>query len=129
MIDLARDISCKRLQGSKVTFQFNFSVAVVGYYPIWKNEKHVPEDRMSIEAVPFNGYGDAKYICELMLDKTLHQHPDRLRTSVGRPGQIAGLKISGYWNPQEHLIVPSVNVTSTVSRSSEGILKEAKVLS
>lgn len=103
MIDLARDVSCKRPQGSKVTFQFISSIAVVGHYPIWKNEKHVPEDRMSIEAVLPNGYGDAKYICELMLDKTLHQHPDRFRTCVGRPGQIAGSKISGYWNPQEHL--------------------------
>ncbi len=103
LIDLARDISCKRPQGIKVNFQFISSIAVVGQYPIWKNERNVPEERMPIEAVLPIGYADAKYTCELMLDQTLHQHPDRFRTSVVRIGQIAGSKMYGYWNPLEHL--------------------------
>ncbi len=103
MIDLARDASCKRPRGTKVNFQFVSSIAVVGQYPIWKGDKNVPEERMPIGAILPIGYADAKYICELMLDKTLHQYPDRFRTSVVRLGQIAGSKISGYWNPVEHL--------------------------
>ena len=103
MIDLARDVSCKRPRGTKVNFQFVSSIAVVGQYPIWKGDKNVPEERMPIEAILPIGYADAKYVCELMLDETLHQYPDRFRTSTVRLGQIAGSKISGYWNPVEHL--------------------------
>ena len=103
MIDLARDVSWKRPRGTKVNFQFVSSIAVVGQYPIWKGDKNVPEERMPIEAILPIGYADAKYVCELMLDKTLHQYPDRFRTSTVRLGQIAGSKISGYWNPVEHL--------------------------
>ncbi|MCJ1378978.1 hypothetical protein MMC17_002077 [Xylographa soralifera] len=103
LINLARDVSSKRPQGIKVNFQFISSIAVVGQYPVWKNEKNVPEERMPIEAILPIGYADAKYICELMLDKTLHQYPDQFRTSAVRIGQIAGSKISGYWNPFEHL--------------------------
>ncbi|KAI0535246.1 hypothetical protein GGR58DRAFT_479705 [Xylaria digitata] len=58
---------------------------------------------MELESVLPTGYGDAKYICELMLDATLHRHPDRFEAMVVRPGQIAGSSASGYWNPMEHL--------------------------
>jgi acyl transferase domain-containing protein/acyl carrier protein/nucleoside-diphosphate-sugar epimerase/SAM-dependent methyltransferase len=103
MIGLARDISSIRPKGSKVTFQFVSSIAVVGYYPLWMKNKNVPEERVTIDSVLPNGYGDAKYICELMLDETLHKHPDRFRTMSVRIGQIAGSKSTGYWNPMEHL--------------------------
>jgi len=103
MIDLARQISCKRPEGFKITFQFISSIAVVGHYPLWSKNINVPEDRMTIESVLTNGYGDAKYVCELMLDETLHKYPDRFRSMAVRIGQIAGSKTSGYWNPMEHL--------------------------
>lgn len=103
MLDLARDISCRRPSGSRVTFQFISSIATVGHYPLWTKSVHVPEERMTIDSVLPNGYGDAKYVCELMLDATLHKHPERFRTMAVRIGQIAGCKTSGYWNPMEHL--------------------------
>ena len=103
MIDLARDISCRRPSGSQVTFQFISSIATVGHYPLWTKSVHVPEERMTIDSVLPNGYGDAKYVCELMLDATLHKHPERFRTMAVRIGQIAGSRTSGYWNPMEHL--------------------------
>ncbi|EQL02219.1 beta-ketoacyl synthase domain-containing protein [Ophiocordyceps sinensis CO18] len=62
----------------------------------------VPERRVGIDTVLPNGYGDAKWGCERMLDETLHRHPHRLRTMAVRLGQIAGSKTSGYWNPMEH---------------------------
>ncbi|KAI1102926.1 hypothetical protein F4804DRAFT_353299 [Jackrogersella minutella] len=103
LLNLSREISARRAPGTKVTFQFISSIATVGHRPIWSGEPIVPEERMTIESVLPTGYGDAKYICELMLDATLHQHPDRFRTMVVRPGQIAGSSASGYWNPMEHL--------------------------
>ncbi|KAI0902041.1 hypothetical protein F4806DRAFT_502023 [Annulohypoxylon nitens] len=103
LLNLSREISIRRAPGTKVTFQFISSIATVGHRPIWSGEPIVPEERMTIESVLPTGYGDAKYICELMLDETLHKHPDRFRAMVVRPGQIAGSSTSGYWNPMEHL--------------------------
>ncbi|KAI0382686.1 hypothetical protein F5Y04DRAFT_287742 [Hypomontagnella monticulosa] len=103
LLDLSREISIRRIPGTAVTFQFISSIATVGHRPIWSGEPIVPEERMSIESVLPTGYGDAKYICELMLDETLHKHPDRFRTMAVRPGQIAGSSVSGYWNIMEHL--------------------------
>ncbi|KAI0412771.1 putative polyketide synthase [Xylaria grammica] len=87
----------------KFTFQFVSSIATVGHWPIWTGNACVPETRMGVESVLPTGYGDAKYICELMLDATLHRHPERFTAMVVRPGQIAGSSTSGYWNAMEHL--------------------------
>lgn len=103
LIDFARDISCRREKGSKVSFQFISSIATVGHYPLWSGNVNVPEERMTIESVLPNGYGDAKFVCEMMLDETLHKYPDRFRAMAVRLGQVAGSKTSGYWNPVEHL--------------------------
>ena len=103
LIELAREISSRRLPGTKITFQFISSIATTGHWPIFTGDKNVPEKRMPIEAVLPTGYGDAKYVCELMLDATLHKYPDRFRAMVVRPGQIASSSTSGYWNPMEHL--------------------------
>ncbi|KAL7626107.1 hypothetical protein AAE478_002877 [Parahypoxylon ruwenzoriense] len=103
LLNLSREISIRSGPGTKITFQFISSIATVGHRPIWSGEPIVPEERMTIESVLPTGYGDAKYICELMLDETLHKHPDRFRAMVVRPGQIAGSSTSGYWNPMEHL--------------------------
>ncbi|KAI0868188.1 putative polyketide synthase [Hypoxylon argillaceum] len=103
LLDVAGIISSRQPAGEKFTFQFVSSIATVGHWPIWTGNPSVPEERMSIESVLPTGYGDAKYVCELMLDATLHQHPARFRAMVVRPGQIAGSSTSGYWNPMEHL--------------------------
>ncbi|RKU46329.1 Type I Iterative Polyketide synthase (PKS) [Coniochaeta pulveracea] len=107
LIDLARDISLVRAQGFRCTFQLVSSIAVVGHYSLTtastKGAVMVPEERVTVESVLPNGYGEAKYVCECMLDATLHQHPDRFRAMVVRLGQVAGSRITGYWNPAEHL--------------------------
>lgn len=86
-----------------ITFQFVSSIATVGHYPFRSGNVLVPEERMDIESVLPNGYGEAKFVCERILDETLHQYPDSFRVMTVRPGQIAGSSTSGYWNPQEHL--------------------------
>ncbi|KAJ5953920.1 polyketide synthase [Penicillium viridicatum] len=101
LIEFARDLSSP---GSPpVSFQFISSIATVGHYPIWKQDPHVPEEPLSLDAVLPIGYGDAKYICELMLDHTLRGDSQRFHTSTVRLGQVGASSISGYWNPVEHL--------------------------
>lgn len=57
---------------------------------------------MEVSTILSNGYCDAKFTCERILDETLHKYPKHFRTMTARLGQIAGSKVSGYWNPMEH---------------------------
>ncbi|OXV11593.1 hypothetical protein Egran_00646 [Elaphomyces granulatus] len=102
LVQLAREIACRTAQGSKVGFQFISSIATVGYYPLQTGKALVPEEAMKVESVLPTGYSDAKLVCERMLDETLHRYPGRFHAMSVRIGQIAGSKISGYWNPVEH---------------------------
>jgi len=105
LIDLAAAsaASSSSSSSSLVTFQFISSIAVVGHHPLITGNANVPETRVAIDSVLPNGYGDAKYACERMLDETLHRFPDRFRTMSVRLGQVAGSTRTGYWNPLEHL--------------------------
>lgn len=103
LIDLASEISCRRLEGSKIGFQFISSIATVGYHPLRSGQVSVPEERMTVESALPSGYSDAKLVCERILDETLYTQPHRFRPAAVRIGQIAGSKFSGYWNPMEHL--------------------------
>lgn len=103
LIDFACEAASRRAESFKFGFQMVSSIGVVGQYGFESSTKIiVPEERVSIESVLPNGYGEAKWGCEWMLDLTLHQHSDRFRTMVVRLGQIAGSRTSGYWNPMEH---------------------------
>ena len=103
LIDFACEVASQRPKSFRFSFQMVSSIGVVGEYGFGSNTKIiVPEERVGIEAVLPNGYGEAKWGCEWMLDLTLHQHPDRFRTMAVRLGQIAGSTNSGYWNPMEH---------------------------
>ena len=104
LIDLAATITSHRPSPFKFSFQLISSVGVVGHYGLGNGQTKtlVPEERVGIDSLLPNGYSDAKWGCERMLDETLHKHPDRFRAMVVRLGQIAGSKTSGYWNPMEH---------------------------
>lgn len=106
LADLAAAAVGRRPAGFPVSVQMVSSVGVVGRYrlgdPAAPARIMVPEERVGIECVLPNGYGDAKWGCERMLDATLHRFPSRFRTMAVRLGQIAGSKTSGYWNPMEH---------------------------
>jgi len=103
LIHLARDVACRSALRPKLGFQFISSIATTGHYPVRTGDINVPEQRMSIDDVLPNGYGDAKFVCENMLDETLHKHSDCFRTMSVRLGQVAGSSTSGYWNSLEHL--------------------------
>ncbi|KAF2134747.1 putative polyketide synthase [Dothidotthia symphoricarpi CBS 119687] len=103
MLSLAQAISLHRPRSDLVTFLFISSIATVGAHPLLTNSPVVPEQRVPIASVLPTGYGDAKYICERMLDATLHQHTDRFRAATIRLGQIAGSATNAHWNPMEHV--------------------------
>ncbi|MCJ1386714.1 hypothetical protein MMC17_009840 [Xylographa soralifera] len=100
LLDLASNIASHRYgnEGFQVGFQLVSSIGVVGF----SDTVRVPENRVSMNAVLPIGYCEAKWVCERMLDETLHRDPERFRTMVVRPGQIAGSSSSGFWNPVEH---------------------------
>ncbi|EUC44947.1 hypothetical protein COCMIDRAFT_37278 [Bipolaris oryzae ATCC 44560] len=104
LIDFACDAASRHRKDFKFSFEMVSSIGVVGFYDKEKNAAKtvVPEARANIDSVLTNGYSEAKWGCELMLDRTLHLYPDRFRAMTARLGQIAGSKTSGYWNPMEH---------------------------
>ncbi|KAF2232213.1 hypothetical protein EV356DRAFT_578621 [Viridothelium virens] len=100
LLDLARDMAISPSRDSvQVGFQFISSIGVVGL----SSEARVAERRLPVSATVPCGYGEAKWVCEALLDETLHQFPALFRPHVTRPGQIAGSSTSGYWNTVEHL--------------------------
>ncbi|PYH87874.1 polyketide synthase [Aspergillus ellipticus CBS 707.79] len=100
LVDLARNIASTR--SNRIGFQLISSISTVGHRPLVTGEAIVPEERSTIDYVLTNGYGEAKFICEQVLDQTLGQYPDLFNAMVVRPGQIAGSSTSGYWNAAEH---------------------------
>lgn len=87
-----------------MTFQLVSSIAVVGHHPLIPGNDHLaPEARASTAQLLPNGYAHAKWVCERMLDETLHRFPKSFRAAAVRPGQIAGSSASGCWNENEHL--------------------------
>jgi thioester reductase-like protein len=103
LIQLAREAAGMRNEKSRISFQFISSIATVGLYPVWSGRTLVPEKRMTVNSILASGYSDAKFICERMLDETLHNNQRNFRAMVVRIGQIAGSKTNGYWNRMEHL--------------------------
>ncbi|CBX99435.1 hypothetical protein LEMA_P086740.1 [Plenodomus lingam JN3] len=104
LLHFARAISLQRPPPSPpLTFLFISSIATIGYHPLHTHSPIVPESRVPIASVLPTGYGEAKYICERMLDATLHLHPTRFRAAALRLGQIAGSARNGHWNPMEHV--------------------------
>lgn len=97
LLDLAREVAMARAN-VQVGFQFVSSIGVVGFC----GEARVLERRVPLEAALPSGYGEGKWVCERMLDETLHRYPELFRAMVVRAGQIAGSSKSGYWNPAEH---------------------------
>ncbi|RGP80519.1 polyketide synthase [Fusarium longipes] len=105
LLDLGRDCASGRPADFKFSFQMISSIGVVGQWGLAAGQTGkivVPEQRATIDSLLGNGYAEAKWGCERMLDETLHKYPNRFRPMVVRLGQIAGSKTSGYWNPMEH---------------------------
>lgn len=95
LLDLAAEMAAHR----RVGFQLVSSLSVVGH----SDERLVPEDRVPMDWVLPPGYGEGKWVCERMLDETVHKHPRLFRSMAVRPAQIAGSSTSGVWNSVEQV--------------------------
>ncbi|KAJ4178461.1 fusarubin cluster-polyketide synthase [Fusarium falciforme] len=105
LVDFGNEAASRRPESFKFSFQMVSSIGVVGQYGLAAGQTGkivVPEKSATVDSLLSNGYAEAKWGCERMLDETLHQYPNRFRAMVVRLGQIAGSKTSGYWNPMEH---------------------------
>ena len=102
LIELTGVAASRSPEGPKIGFQFISSIATVGNFPIWSGKARVPEERMTVDSVLPTGYGDAKLVCERMLEETGEKWPERFRPMTVRIGQIAGSTTTGQWHPVEH---------------------------
>ena len=82
---------------------FISSIATVGQYGNVHGKCLVPEDPISdIRCTNPFGYGEAKLVCEKIVEKVARTHSRELQAAVIRAGQIAGSTKSGFWNTNEH---------------------------
>ncbi|KAL4869560.1 hypothetical protein BDV12DRAFT_196187 [Aspergillus spectabilis] len=93
LIDLARDIATAQVHS--VRFQFISSIGTV-------NGGGALEEHTKIEKVMDNGYSEAKFVCERMIQETLQRYPTNFQAMIVRPGQIVGSGDTGHWNTSEH---------------------------
>ncbi|KAL4784152.1 hypothetical protein BJX76DRAFT_357355 [Aspergillus varians] len=100
LLDLAREMACNySASGRRIGFQFVSSISVVGSAA----QQRVLEQRVDLGSTLPLGYPEAKWVCERMLDETLHRYPDHFRPMVVRPGQITGSTHTGIWPNTEHM--------------------------
>ncbi|KAJ0423889.1 hypothetical protein BJY00DRAFT_320959 [Aspergillus carlsbadensis] len=102
LLDLAREMAAspsRKSTGRRIGFQLVSSISVVGS----ADTTRVPETRVPLRYTLPLGYPEAKWVCERMLDETLHRYPDHFRPMVVRPGQITGSHEGGIWPHTEHM--------------------------
>ncbi|KAL3474050.1 hypothetical protein BJX99DRAFT_260752 [Aspergillus californicus] len=103
LLDLASEMASNQQTGSptgsRIGFQLVSSISVVGSAP----QQRVLEERVPLDSTLSLGYPEAKWVCERMLDETLHRYPNHFRPMVVRPGQITGPTDSCVWTTEEHM--------------------------
>ncbi|KIA75723.1 polyketide synthase [Aspergillus ustus] len=100
LLDLAVTMSANGNNGNKrIGFQLVSSISVVGS----ADTTRVLESRVPLRYTLPLGYPEAKWVCERMLDETLHRFPEHFRPMVVRPGQITGSHEGGIWPHTEHM--------------------------
>lgn len=82
---------------------FISSIATVGRYGNVHGRCLVPEEPVNdIRCTNSFGYGEAKLVCEKIVEKVARTHSRELEAAVIRVGQIAGSTKTGFWNTNEH---------------------------
>ncbi|KAH9204376.1 hypothetical protein DL95DRAFT_496544 [Leptodontidium sp. 2 PMI_412] len=82
---------------------FTSSIGVVGQYNLIHGGSEVPEVRIDDAACTNEfGYGQAKLVCERILENISGQYPHQIEAGYVRVGQISGSTTSGFWNSSEH---------------------------
>lgn len=87
----------------RARFLFVSSIATVGQYRSVNGQCVVPEEQMSdINCTNPFGYGEAKLVCEKIVERVACNHRGELEAASIRVGQVVGSTRSGYWNTKEH---------------------------
>jgi thioester reductase-like protein len=102
LINLARDAHEIR-PDIQPRLLFISSISVVGQYGRIHCAPAIPEIPMmdSRCANPF-GYGQAKLVCEKIIENAANAHCDQIEAGYVRLGQISGSTTTGFWNSDEH---------------------------
>jgi len=90
LADLTHQAACTRPQGTRIGFQFISSIATIGFYPLWSGQSLIPKARMTVDSRFAIRRGDAKLICEGILEKTRQQYLESFNAMIVQIGQIAG---------------------------------------
>jgi len=102
LLGLALDAS--RFAVSRPRLLFVSSVASVGQYKSVYGRSRIPEapivDDRCTNAF---GYGEAKLVCEHIIENARSTHSSQIDVSLVRVGQITGSTITSHWNPAEHI--------------------------
>ena len=80
------------------------SVAAVGNYKTIYGQSKIPEVPMFDEnCTNAFGYGEAKLVCERIIENARLTHGSKIDVSLVRVGQITGSNDTGHWNSKEHV--------------------------
>ena len=102
LLDLTVDASKSSVKRPRLLFVS--SVATVGRYKSVYGQSQIPEVPMVDEkCTNAFGYGEAKLVCERMIENARFTHGSKIDVSFVRVGQITGSRNTGHWNAKEHI--------------------------
>lgn len=104
LIQLARDSSNNNASPAKRTrLVFVSSIAVVGRYQSVFGTRLIPEVSLNNSLCTNHfGYGQAKLVCEKMLELAASSFPTEIETVTVRIGQMSAAQKTGFWSTTEH---------------------------
>lgn len=110
LTQLARDAH-KINRSQRTRLVFLSSIAVVGRYQAITGTRLIPEVPIKDFRCtnPF-GYGQAKLVCEKMLESAASSYPTEIETVSVRIGQMSAAQKTGFWSTAEH--IPALVKTS-----------------
>ncbi len=102
LLGLALDAS--RFAVSRPRLLFVSSVASVGQYKSVYGRSRIPEAPIADDRCTNTfGYGEAKLVCEHIIENARSTHGSIIDVFLVRVGQITGSTITSHWNPAEHI--------------------------
>ena len=89
----------------RVKFVFVSSIAVVGECSdVCESLSPMPERNLSnVMYTNRIGYAEAKLVCEKIVERARGDFAESLEATSVRIGQMSGSKVTGFWNPEEHI--------------------------
>ena len=102
LLELALDANEHSIKRPRLLFVS--SVATGGQYKFVYGHSEVPEVPMvDDKCTNAFGYGEAKFVCERLIQNARFTHGSKIDVSFVRVGQITGSTKTGHWNPKEHI--------------------------